>query len=117
MGKSSGPNSIPVDILKLVKKEISIPLSKIFNLSMNTGIHPELFRIAMTIPIYKKGSKLEVGNYRPISLLSNINKLLEKIIHERTYKFLEKYKILYKLQFGFRKNHSTNHALVEIQNE
>ena len=113
--KSSGPNSIPVDLLKLVcKDEIAVPLSKIFNLSMNTGTHPELLRTAMAIPIFKKGPKLEVGNYRPISLLSNINKLLEKIIHKRVYKFLEKYKILYKYQFGFRLGHSTNHALVEI---
>ena len=59
-------------------------------------------------------SKLEVGNYRPISLLSNINKLLEKIIHERTSSFLEKYNCLYKYQFGFRKKHSINHALIEI---
>ena len=65
-------------------------------------------------PIHKKESKLEVGNYRPISLLSNINKLLEKVVHERTYNFLEKYNCLYKYQYGFRKSHSTKHALIEI---
>ena len=76
--KSTGPNSIPVELLQLVKMEVAVPLSKIFNLSMRTGIHPELLRIAKTIPIHKKGSKLEVSNYRPISLLSNINELIEK---------------------------------------
>ena len=68
----------------------------------------------MLVPIHKKESKLEVINYRPISLLSNINKLLEKILYERTYSFLEKFDCLYKLQYGFRKSHSTNHTLIEI---
>ena len=75
---------------------------------------PDCLKLAMVIPIHKKESKLEVSNYRPISLLSNINKLLEKIIHERTYSFLEKFGCLYKHQYGFRKSHSTNHALIEI---
>ena len=112
--KSSGPWSIPVNVLHLLKKDISLPLSKIFNLSMKTGTHPDCLKLAKVIPIHKKGSKLEVGNYRPISLLSNINKLLEKIVHERCYNFLEKFNCLYKYQFGFRKSHSTNHALIEI---
>ena len=112
--KSTGPWSIPVNVLHLLKKDISLPLSKIFNLSMKTGTHPDCLKLAKVIPIHKKGSKLEVGNYRPISLLSNINKLLEKIVHERCYNFLEKFNCLYKYQFGFRKSHSTNHALIEI---
>ena len=114
MSKKSGPYSIPVNVLHLLKSDISIPLSKIFNLSMKTGTHPDCLKLAMVVPIHKKGSKLEVGNYRPISLLSNINKLLEKIVHERTYNFLEKYNCLYKYQYGFRRSHSTNHALIEI---
>ena len=93
---------------------MSKPLNKIFNLSMRTGTHPDCPMLAIVILIHKKGFKLEVGNYRPISFLSTINKLLEKIVHVRTYSFLEKYKCLYKYQFGFRKQHSTNHALIEI---
>ena len=89
------------------KNDISIPLSKIFNLSLRTGTYPDFLKLAMVILIHKKGSKLEVGNYRPISLLSNINKLLEKIVHERTYNFLEKFNCLYKYQFGFRKSHKS----------
>ena len=67
--KASGPYSIPVNVLHMLKKDISIPLSKIFNLSMKTGNHPDCLKLAMVIPIHKKESKLEVGNYRPISLL------------------------------------------------
>ena len=112
--KASGPNSIPTDILKLLKTDISIPLSKIFNISLKTGVYPDLFKIAKAIPIFKKGSPLEMSNYRPISLLSNLNKMLEKLMFNRIYRFLDKYDCLYKFQFGFRKKYSTNHALIKI---
>ena len=112
--KAYGPNSIPVVILQLLKNDISYPLSVIFNLSFSSGTHPDLLKIAKTITIHKKGSKLEVGNYRPISLLSNINKILEKLMFNRLYTFLEDNKQIYKLQFGFRQRHSVNHALVQI---
>ena len=99
--KKSGPKSIPVNILHMLKKDISYPLSIIFNLSLTQGIHPDALKISKTIPIFKKGSKLETGNYRPISLLSNINKLLEKLMYTRIYKFLDKMKCFYIL-LGFR---------------
>ena len=114
MNKSAGPNGIPTPILYLLKDQICTPLKEIFNLSFSTGQHPNLFKISKTIPIYKKGSRLLVSNYRPISLLSNLNKILEKIVHHRLYKFLENSQSIYSLQFGFRKKHSTNHALIDI---
>ena len=89
-------------------------MSRIFNLSLSTGQHPDLFKIAKTVPIYKKGSRLVVSNYRPISLLSNLNKVLEKLVFSRVYKFLEDHKCIYNLQFGFRSKHSINHALIDI---
>ena len=101
--KSSGPNSIPTNILQLLKEEICSPLNKIFNLSLSSGKHPDILKISKTIPIFKKGSRLLVSNYRPISLLSNLNKILEKIVHSRVYKFLEETQCIYSLQFGFRK--------------
>ena len=55
-----------------------------------------------------------MNNYRPISILSPINKIFEKIIYSRLINFIEKYQILYKFQYGFRKNHSTEHALIEL---
>ena len=97
--KACGPNSIPVDIMSLPKSDISKPLSKIFNLSLLTDVYPDKFKIAKTIPIFKKGDRHLISNYRPISLLPNLNKLLEKIMFERTYRFLTKFKCLYKLQF------------------
>ena len=112
--KSVGPNSIPTDILVMLKPDISITLSKNFNLSLSTGVFPNKLKISKTIPVFKKGDHHLTSNYRPISLLSNINKILEKIMFNRTYEFLEKYKCIYNLQFGFRKKYSTEHALIKI---
>ena len=66
------------------------------------------------ISVFKKGDKLEVNNYRPISLISNISKIIEKLIHRRLNSFLEQNNIFYPSQFGFRDRHSTSHALIEI---
>ena len=72
-------------------------------------------KISKVIPVFKdKGNYLECNNYRPISLLSNINKIIEKLMHERLYSFLSKHKCIYDRQFGFRNRHSTNHALLDL---
>ena len=112
--KKTGPNSLPQQILKSIKKSISTPLSNLFNMSFSEGQCPNFLKISSVIPIYKKDSKLIVTNYRPISLLSNINKILEKLMFNRLYSFLESNKCIYDLQFGFRQKHSTNHALLSM---
>lgn len=81
---------------------------------LETGQFRDILKSAKTIPVFKKGSRLQVCNYRPISLLSNINKILENLVFSRLYSFLEEYKVIYSLQFGFRAKHSTNHALIDI---
>ncbi len=86
----------------------------IYNSSILTGQYIEKLKISKTIPIFKKGSKLLTSNYRPISLLSNLNKIMEKLIFNRLYEFLETFNCLYNLQFGFRSKHSTTHALINI---
>jgi len=87
----------------------------IFNLCFSTGTFPEVLKIAKVLPVYKqKGSVIESNNYRPISLLSNMDKVLEKLIYKRTYCFLSRFKILYTNQFGFRRNHSTFHTLASM---
>ena len=112
--KALGPNSIPYKILNTFHKTISVPLSNLFNLSFETGIHPEPTKIPNVIPVHKKGSQLESNNYRPISLISNISKIIEKLVHKRLNSFLESNSLFYEQQFGFRNNHSTNHALIQI---
>ena len=85
--KSTGPNSIPNKIVKDISKAISTPISKICNSSFSSGCFPSILKISKIIPIHKKESKLDVSNYRPISLLSNINKIIEKLMFQRLYSF------------------------------
>ena len=82
-------------------------------MSFNNGVYPDL-KIVKVIPIHKGGSTQEVNNFRPISLLSIFDKIMEKIMHRKLYYFLEENNILFKKQFRFRKNNSTVYALMEI---
>ena len=82
ISKASGPNGVRTKILQMISNEISTPLSKIINISITTGAHPEKLKLVNAVPIFKKGSRLLVSNYRPISLLSNLNKMFEKIIYK-----------------------------------
>jgi DNA phosphorothioation-dependent restriction protein DptG len=70
--------------------------------------------VAKVIPVYKKGSPLLVSNYRPISLLSIFNKILERLMYNRLIKYFEQSSVFFDQQFGFRSNHSTVHALILI---
>ena len=114
--KSVGPYSIPTNILKLSHSVLSKPLVKLINFSFSEGTFPDLLKFANVIPVFKKGDNLDYNNYRPISLISNIGKLIEKIIHERLYSFLEKNYLLFEQRYGFRNKLSTNHALIDITN-
>ena len=112
--KATGPYSVPVNILKILKSVISVPLATLLNTSLSTGIVPSKFKVANVIPIHKKDSHTDLSNYRPISLLSTFNKLLEKIVSGRLLKSLEKEKMLFQDQFGFGSNHSTDFAILSI---
>ena len=113
-GKASGPFSIPVSLLKILSSIIAKPLEILYNLSFSSGTVPDSFKMARVIPVYKSGSSSSLSNYRPISLLSIFNQILKKLMYNRLYKYLEKYNIIYSGQFGFRANHSTDHALLLI---
>ena len=96
-------------ILNDLKKELSKPLTTLINLTFSLGLSPNYLKIAKVIPVLKKGNQQECSNYRPISLLTNISKLIQKLLHNRLCSFLEQNNCLFKYQFGFKKNHSTNH--------
>ena len=112
--KSTGPNSIPVKLLKILDPHISVQLSQIINDSFQNGTFPEKLKIAKVIPIFKKGDASKNSNYRPISLLSIFSKIFEKLMHQRLYNFLELHEILFQMQFGFRNGHSTDHAMISL---
>ena len=111
---ASGINS---KMLKFIKLEIVIPLKHLFNLSITTGVFPSKLKIARTIPIYKAGDNTSCDNYRPISILSAISKVLEKIVANSLVNHLEQNNLLYENQYGFLKNRSTVHNILQLTNK
>ena len=111
--KATGPCSVPIKLLKLVRHELSIPFSDICNTSFTEGIFPEIIKVAKVIPSHKKGPTNDVNNYRPISL-SVFSKILENLMVVRLTTYLELYEIIYPNQFGFRQGYSTSKSLKSI---
>ena len=101
-------------MVKFVGNEIAIPLSHIFNLSLSTGNFPSKLKQCRVIPIFKSGDQLDCDNYQPISLLSSISKILEKIVAEKLVHHLTSNDLLYKHQYGFLPKRSTEHNLMQI---
>lgn len=106
-----GFDGINNHILKLICIPLADPLTHVFNLSMASGIFPSCWKLASVTPIHKAGDKKCPNNYRPISLLSNLSKVLEKIVNTRVVSFLETNNILSPRQFGFRQGKSTEDAV------
>ena len=105
---------MPTKILKLLKNDISCQLVDIFNMSFTSGVFPFALKLTKVIPVNKKDSKLGFSNYRPISLLSNLDRILEKLMYTRIVKFFNNNNLFYFLQFGFRQYYSTTHALISL---
>ena len=112
--RSAGPDNISTKLLKEIIPIILIPLCHLFNLSLQTGYIPIQLKSAKVIPIFKSGDKHDFNNYRPISLLSSLSKLLEKIVASQMLGFLNKFKYFYKHQYGFRKRHNTSHPIIHF---
>ena len=111
---SSGYDNISNKLLKQIKYSILKPLTHIFNLSITSGVFPANMKLSEIIPLYKKGSKDQMNNYRPISLLITISKLLEKCMYTRLYKFIAKNNIFFNKQYGFRNKHSCEQAIQNL---
>ena len=101
--KSPGVDGIPPELLMETVEQISIPLARVFNLSLKEGVVPFQWKEANIIPLFKKGSRNKSENYRAVSLTSVICKLLEKLIKYHVFDFLFKNKLLKSSQHGFLK--------------
>jgi hypothetical protein len=115
--KSQDMNGVSLFFIKKVINSLANPLAHVFTCSLKNGYVPNQLKIAKVIPIYKSGDRQSMDNYRPISLLSNFSKILEKIVAIRLTNFLEANNILSDHQFGFRKAHSTLHPLIHFMNK
>ena len=112
--KPSHFDCIPAIALKHISNIVSPVICSIINNSLSNGIFPNSLKIAKVVPIYKQGNRANIINYRPISLLPIISKILEKVVHKQIYSYLCKYNILSSDQFGFRPGKSTVNAMVNF---
>ena len=94
---------------------LAIPLTRIINFSVEEGVFPEIWKVGVVTPVLKKGSPLEKSNYRPVSCLSVLSKVLEKIVCDQITDYMEKYKLLPQNQHRFRAGRSTMSALSAVQ--
>ena len=112
--KSPGYDDIGNNDLKKISKEIAIPLTRIFNLSISSGEVPDSLKIAKVVPIYKKSDPQVFSNYRPVSVLPSFSKIIERLVFNRCVDFIDKHKILNTNQYGFRTGPSTYMAIVDF---
>jgi hypothetical protein len=113
---SSDMDGVSTKMLKLLKFELSVPLTHLFNLSLRTGKFPNKLKTSRTVPIFKTGDKSLCDNYRPISLLSSISKILEKFVANKLTCHLESNNLLYEHQYGFLRDRGTVHNLLQLTN-
>ena len=111
---SCGHDRVSNVLLKEIITHIAEPLCLIFNQSILTGEFPDDMKLAEVVPLYKSKEHYNESDYRPISLLTTISKILEKIVYKRVYKFLTESSQLYEHQYGFRSNHSCEHAISQM---
>ena len=112
--KSAGFEDLSIKIMRQLASHIKHPLTLIFNKSFTTGIITENLKISVITPVYKNEENNIFSNYRPVAVLPCFSKILEKIMYQRLISFIEKHDILYKQQYGFRKNHSTEMAIIDL---
>lgn len=112
--RNGGSDKIHSSVLKAIKSHISPILQVIFNKCISQSVWPSALKTAEIVPIFKSGDSKLVTNYRPISLISNIAKVFEKLIHSRLYNFIIKHKRINPNQYGFLRNTGTTNALNNV---
>ena len=115
--KSQDINEISTDLLQHVVVPISAPLTHIFNISIQKGIFPDIFKMSKVIPIFKSNDKKDMSFYRGVTLTDSFSKVFEKIVNDKLTEFLVSTNFFFDHQFGFLKNRSTNHAIIDFINQ
>ena len=110
----NGVHSISTLVLKESISVLSEPLSFVLNLCIKQGYFPTELKTGCITPIFKKGSKYNIENYRPVCSLSQFSKIFEKIIYKHMMKFIKKNKIITSSQYGFQSNKNTESALIDF---
>ena len=114
--KASGSDGISGLLLKRCATVLAPSLTRIFNTSIVTGTVPHLFKKATITPIHKSGDKSQAGNYRPISLLPIVSKILEKVVSTQFKEYLNEHNFLPSEQFAYRQGHSAEDAVTLVVN-
>ena len=108
---------VPAKFLKLIIEHVADILTDLFNACIENSTYPNIFKVSKVVMLHKKGSKHVIDNYRPISILPTINKLFEKLLHDRFYSFLSSHSIISNDQYGFLPNRNTTLASLKFVND
>ena len=112
--KATGLDNLPARFVSDAAEQIAPSITHIINLSLRLGTVPQEMKYARVIPLYKKGSKSDAGNYRPVSVLSIVSKVMERVVYDQVYEYIQNKQLLYELQSGFRKSYSTDTCLLHL---
>ena len=113
--EASGPDCIPVVVLKNCEPELSYILAKLFNISLKEPCFPDCWKVSSVVPVFKNvGERSTAKNYRPVSLLSVVSKVFEKLVNNRIVDHLEKCGLFSDFQYGFRSSRSTADLLTVV---
>ena len=112
--KSAGHDGLAPGVFRSMPIEFSFPLSKLINACLEAGYFPDFLKLARVSPVFKSGDPTQFSNYRPISVLSTVSKIFEKVIQVRLTQFLDKQGSIFEGQYGFRRGHSTFMAITDL---
>ena len=114
INKTTGLDGIPSSFVRDGDSIIACPLTHVSNLSLIQGVVPDDLKSARVVPLFRKSDKTEIGNYRPVSILTIISKVFGRVVCDQVESYLDQKKLLYKFQSGFRSRYSTDTCLTHL---